>query len=189
MRCMYFLLLIALGVLLSACSEEPSSGQHASYDSTKKMVVDILQTDEGKKTLSEVIADKKVKEQLVTNSEDTKKTIADALTSDKGKEMWASLFKDPEFKADFAKSMADEQKKTMKALMNDPEYQKQMLALMQNPKMQEQMLTVMKSEKFRSHLDQTMIQTFETPAFQKKVHDMLTKAAEDAVKKKEKESK
>lgn len=189
MRQLTLMLLFATCLFLAACSDEPASRQDPSYESTKKMVVDILQTDEGKKTLTEVIGDKKLKEQLVMNSDETKQTITSALTSEKGKEMWSSLFEDPEFKASFAKSMSGEHKKLLKSLMNDPEYQKQMLDLLQNTKIEEQMLRVMKSQQFREHLNATMIETFETPAFEKKMQDIMTEAMEKATEKKEKKDK
>jgi len=189
MRRIFILLFLTLCLTLAACSGEPESRHDASYESTKKMVVDILQTDEGKKTLTEVMNDKKIKEQLVVNSDETKKTITDTLTSDKGKEMWQTLFQDNDFKDAFAKSMAEEQKKLIKALMNDPEYQKQMLGLLQNEKMQEQMLRVMTSQPFREHLSNTMKETFETPALEKKLQDIMIEANKKADEKKAEEEK
>lgn len=43
------LLLISLCAALTACSGEASTGGQADYNQTKKMVIDILKTDEGKK--------------------------------------------------------------------------------------------------------------------------------------------
>lgn len=178
MRIVLYPLLFAACLFLAACSDQPAARQDASYDETKKMVVDILQTDEGKKALSDVITDDKVKAQLVMDSDDTKKTIADTLTSDKGKEMWATLFKDPDFRAGFAESMEAEQTKLIKALMHDPDYQKQMLELLQNPEIKELNLQTLKGEKFRSHLQETIQQTMQTPAFQKQMHDLLLEAVQ-----------
>src|SRR5699024_12388691 len=105
------------------------------------------------------------------------------LTSEIGTEMWSNLFNDPTFVKDFAKSMAEEQKKLMKSLMNDAEFQQQMIELFQNPEINKQMLNVMKSQQFRSHLEETIQQTLETPLFQSKMKETLLKAAEEQGKK------
>lgn len=164
-------------VFMSACSQE--SAKDTEYDTTKKMVIDILQTDDGKKALKEIMTDEEMKEQLIIESDTVKDSINDVLVSQKGADMWKNLFSDPAFVESFATSMAEEQEKLMKNLMNDADYQKQMLELLQNPEITEQMLDVMKSQKFRSHLEETIQQTIETPLFQAKMKDILLKAAEN----------
>src|SRR5699024_5825332 len=119
-------------LLMSACSAE--SANEAEYDTTKKMVVDILQTDDGKKALKEIM-----KKQIVIESDTVKKSINDVMASEKGAKMWTELFKDPAFAKNFADSMAEEQEKLMKRLMNDADYQKKMLELLKNPEVKEQM--------------------------------------------------
>ncbi|WP_010651998.1 spore germination lipoprotein GerD [Oceanobacillus massiliensis] len=165
--------------LLTACNGEAATGKEADYEATKKMVVDILQTEDGKKALSEVMADEKVKQELVIQSDVVKSSINETLVSDKGKEMWSTLFEDPKFVEGYAKSMSEEQKKLMKDLMNDADYQKQMMDLLQNPEITDQMLTILKSQQFRSHLEDTITQTLETPLFQAKIQEILLKAAEE----------
>lgn len=182
-----FITLISCSLLLmSACTEEEKSGKEADYEATKKMVIDILQTDDGKKALKEVMTDEEMKKQLVIESDLVKEAIDQALTSDKGKDMWTKLFEDPTFVEGFAKSMSDEQKKLMKDLMNDSTFQKQMLELLQDPEMTKQVLNLMKSQDFRSHLEETIEETLETPVFQKKIQDILLKAAEKQGEKEEK---
>lgn len=51
----------------------------------KKMVVDILKTEEGKKALNELMTEDKMKEKLVIDSDVVKKSINGALASEKGK--------------------------------------------------------------------------------------------------------
>lgn len=175
----FFIALMGLSLfLMSACTEEVKSGKEADYEATKKMVIDILQTDDGKKALKELMTDEEMKKQLVIESDIVKNAIDQVLTSEKGKEMWTKLFKDPTFVEDFAKSMSGEQKKLMKDLMNDAEFQKQMLELLQDPEMTKQMLGLMKSQEFRAHLEETIQQTLETPLFQAKIQEILLKAAE-----------
>ncbi|RDW21909.1 spore gernimation protein GerD [Oceanobacillus arenosus] len=174
-------------IILAACSGgQGSSNSEGDYEKTKKMVVDILQTEEGKKALGETLADEKMKQELVIQSDVVKKAINETLVSDKGAEMWATLFKDPKFVEGYAKSMEEEQKKLMKSLMSDAEYQKLMLELLQNPEITEQNLTLLKSQQFRSHLEETIQQTLETPLFQAKIQEILLKAAEEQAKGKQK---
>jgi len=164
--------------LLAACNGDTAANKEGDYEATKKMVVDILQTEDGKKALAEIMADEKLKQELVIQSDVVKSTINEALASDKGKEMWTTLFEDPKFVEGYAKSMSEEQQKLMKDLMNDAEYQKQMLELLQNPEITDQMMTLMKSQQFRAHLEETITQTLETPLFQAKIQEILLKAAE-----------
>src|SRR5690625_3469946 len=143
------------------------------------MVVDILQTEDGKKALRELMTDEEMKQHLVIESDVVKNSINDMLGSEKGTEMWTKLFSDPSFVQDFAQSISDEQEKLMKKLMNDSELQKQMMDLLQNPEINEQMLSLMKSQQFRAHLEEIVQQTLETPLFQEKMSEILLKAAEE----------
>src|SRR5699024_9522986 len=142
-------------------------------------------TEDGKKAIQEVIADEKMKKELVIQSEIVKDSINETLVSQDGTEMWTNLFKDPSFVDGFVKSTEDGQKELMKSLMHDAQFQKQMIDLFQNPEMRKQTLTVMKGQQFREHLDETIQQTLDSPLFQAKIEKTLLKAAE--MKKKEDE--
>ncbi|MFD2210267.1 spore germination lipoprotein GerD [Virgibacillus halophilus] len=163
---------------LSACSGTNSAAKEADYDTTKKMVVDILQTDEGKKAVTELVADEKMKKHLVMDSDTVKNAINNAMSSEQSKKVWEQLFEDPQFVANYAKSMDKPMKQMMKDLMKDPDFQKRMLELLQNPEMNKEMLQVMKSQKFRSHLKETVQETLESPLFQEKIQKNLLEAAE-----------
>ena len=164
--------------MLGACSSESAASKDVDYEQTKKMVVDILQTDDGKKAIQNILTDEKMKQNLVINDDVVKNAINNVLSSEKGKEMWINLFNDPEFVKIYAKSMSDQHKKLIKSLMDDAEYQKQMLTLLQNPEITAQMLQVLKSQKFGAHLEEQIQKTLETPLFQAKIEDILLKAAE-----------
>ena len=172
-------------ITTSACTEDTKSSKETDYDATKKMVVDILQTEDGKKALKELMTDEEMKKELIIDSDVVKNAIDEVLISEKGQEMWSSLFKDPSFVENFAKSITEEHKKLMKSLMNDAEFQKQMLELLQDPEMTKQMMGLMKSQEFRSHLEETIQQTLETPTFQAKIKEILLKAAEKQSKEQE----
>lgn len=167
-------------LILGACGGggDTASGKDNEYDTTKKMMVDILQTDEGKKALIETLNDEDMRQQLVIESDVVRKSINDMLTSEKSSEMWTKLFKDPTFVESYAESMEKENIDLMKGLMNDSEYQQQMLELLQNPEMTNQILTLLKSQQFRAHLEETIQQTLDNPLFQAKITEVLLKAAE-----------
>src|SRR5699024_2972327 len=132
-------MIILSALIISGCNGGNAAQEDQDYEQTKKMVVDILQTEDGKKALKESLADEKLKQELVIESEMVKDSISETLVSDKGTEMWSKLFEDPEFVKGYAESMSEEQKKMMKNLMNDSAYQQQMLDLMKNPQIEEQM--------------------------------------------------
>ncbi|WP_223805849.1 spore germination lipoprotein GerD [Ornithinibacillus gellani] len=175
---------VLLCVTLAACNGEAAE-KELDYDQTKKMVVDILQTEDGKKALRELLADEKMKQKLVMESDVVKQSIQEALSSDKGQEMWKKLFEDPEFVKDYAKSLEDEQKNLMKKLMNDPNFQKQMLDLLQDPEMTSHLQQLMKSQEFRTHLNEMIHESLDSPLFQEKIQKTLLKAAEKQGKEKQ----
>ena len=175
----YIIAIISFVIILFAgCGDNNAAKKDSDYDQTKNMVVDILQTEDGKKALQEIIADDKMKQHLVMESDVVKDSITEALVSEKGAKMWQNLFEDPTFVESFNKSMEEEQKKLFKSLMNDSEFQKQMLELLQNPEISNQTLSLLKSQQFRGHLEETIQQTLDTPTFQAKMQDILLKAAE-----------
>jgi spore germination protein D len=173
------LLFVSLTLLVScgAAGGEQGSGQ-ADYDEVKKMVVDILKTDEGKKALQDVMNDDKMKQSLVMDQAIVTDTIQTTLTSEQGSNFWKTTFEDPKFAETFAKSMQTEHEKLIKGLMKDPEYQKMMMDLLKNPEVEEQVLTVLKGAEYRAHLQSVITETFESPLFQAKMLDVIIKSAE-----------
>ncbi|GGJ75509.1 spore germination protein D [Anoxybacillus voinovskiensis] len=173
------LLLLLIFATLSSCAPQESSPAPPDYDQIKKMVVDILKTDEGKKAIQDVMTEDKVKQQLIMDQTVVKQTIEQVLTSKKGMEFWKKAFEDPKFAESFAKSLKVEQEKTIKALMKDPEYQGMMMDILKSPEMEKASLTVLKSKEFRGHLQKVMTETFDSPLFKAKIQDLLIKAAEN----------
>lgn len=175
-----FALIIFSFLIMSSCAGGTATGgEEGNYETTKKMVVDILKTDEGKKTLTDVLSKKEMQKKFVIESAVVKDAVSKALTSEKGKQFWSKMFEDPKFVEAFAKTVQDEQKKMMKDLMNDSEYQKQMLELLQNPQMSEQILSVLKGQEFRAHLEKAIQESLNTPLFKAKMSEIVLKAAEE----------
>ncbi|GAC91800.1 MULTISPECIES: spore germination lipoprotein GerD [Anoxybacillus] len=173
------LLVFSYVLMMTGCAQQEKTPAQPDYDQTKKMVVDILKTDEGKKAIQEVMSDEKVKQQLVMDQQIVKKTIEETLTSEKGKGFWKKAFEDPKFAQSFAKSMQEEHEKLLKALMKDPEYQAMIVDIMQNPEMKKLIQTEMKNKDFRAHLQKVITETFNSPLFKAKIEDILIKAAEE----------
>ena len=86
----------------------PSGGGQIDYDQTKKMVVDILKTDDGKKAIQDVIIRDSMKEKLNNGSKVVSDTIQQTLTSDKATEFWKKTFSDSKFAQGVAKNMRTE---------------------------------------------------------------------------------
>ena len=72
--------IILLGVvLLTACGGQQQS--NPSYEETKKMVTDTMQTEEGKKVMRQMLSDPEFKELLILEQEDVKSSIENTLLS------------------------------------------------------------------------------------------------------------
>ena len=177
-------LLLLLGCFLfsSGCST-PETAENVDYEKTKKMIVDILKTDEGKKALKEILSDEEFKADLVLENTVVTESIEKTLVSDKGKEFWKKAFEDPEFAKAFATSMKDESESLMKNLMNDPEYRAKMVELLHDPELEKELADLLKSTEYREHLQKVITETMENPLFQTKIQEILLKAAEEQGKK------
>lgn len=174
------LLLLPIMVFLASCSpSDPSSGGQIDYDQTKKMVVDILKTDDGKKAIQDVMTDDKMKEKLVMDQKVVSDTIQQTLTSDKATEFWKKTFNDPKFTKGVAKNMRTENEKLLKDLMNDPEYRGMMIEVFKEPEIQKELADALKSKEYREHLQKVITETVDSPLFRAKMQELLLKAAED----------
>jgi spore germination protein D len=167
-------------LLLTSCaSNESSSGGQIDYEQTKKMVVDILKTDEGKKAMQDVMSDDQMKQKLVMDQKVVSDTIQQTLTSDKATEFWKKTFSDPKFAQGVAKSMRSENEKLLKDLMNDPAYRAMMIQVFKEPEIQKELADALKSKEYRAHLQQVIAETMESPLYKVKMQELLLKAAEE----------
>ncbi|MCM3694447.1 spore germination lipoprotein GerD [Neobacillus niacini] len=184
------MLLLLITMFLSSCaSPEASGGEQIDYETTKKMVVDILKTDDGKKAIQEVMSDDKMKETLVMDQQVVADTIQQTLTSENATEFWKKTFSDPKFAKGVAKSMRTENEQLLKDLMKDPEYRGMMIEVFKEPEIQKEMADALKSKEYREHLQTVISETLESPLFKVKMQELLLKAAEEASKEGKKEEK
>ncbi|WP_042353563.1 spore germination lipoprotein GerD [Bacillus rubiinfantis] len=175
------LLLPAFMLALAGCSStDAEGGGQIDYDQTKKMVVDILKTDDGKKAIQDVMTDDAMKEKLVMDQKVVSDTIEKTLTSDKATAFWKKTYSDPKFAQGVAKYLRSENEKLLKDLMNDPSYRNMMIQVLKEPEIQSEMADAMKSKAFREHLQKVINETMDSPLFKAKMQEFLIKAAEDA---------
>lgn len=177
------LLLLFIASLTGCSSSDTSGGGQMDYDQTKKMVVDILKTDDGKKAIQDVMADDKMKEKLVMDQNVVTNTIQQTLTSDKAINFWKKAFSDAKFAEGVAKNMKAENQQLLKSLMNDPEYRNMMVEVFKEPEIQKEMTDALKSKNYRSHLQSIITETMDSPLFKAKMEQMLIKVTSDMSKK------
>lgn len=180
---------IIIGLSGCAAGAEENGGGSNDYESTKKMMVDMLKTDEGKKAVQEVLSDEEVKQEILMDQAFVKQTIQQTLTSEKGKEFWQEIMKDPEFAKSFAETMQKENEKILKSLMKDPEYQSMMMDILKDPEMEKAILDLLKTKEYRQQVMNIMTDAFESPYFKAKINETLSKVAKEQMEKEDKKSK
>ncbi|MDQ0220611.1 spore gernimation protein GerD [Peribacillus cavernae] len=178
-RVVFILFSLMCLVIITGCAQNEMGGENTDYEETKKMVVDILKTDDGKKALQDVMSDDSMKTQLIMEQQVVSDTIEKTITSDKGKEFWEKAFGDPKFAAAYAKSMKDEHEKLLKELTNDPQYRAMIIDIMKEPSLQKEFNDLLKSKEMREMSKKTLIETMDSPLVKAKLADILTKAAEE----------
>lgn len=178
-KMMKFLIPAAFLLLAAGCAPSESGGGQVDYEETKKMVVDILKTDDGKKAIQEVMGDDGMKQKLIMDQPVVTDTIEKTLTSEKGMDFWKKSFEDPKFAESVAKSMKKENEQLLKNLMKDPEYKGMMMEVMKDPELEKELTSLLKSKEYREHLQKVMSETFESPLFKAKLQALIVKAAEE----------
>ncbi|KRG14799.1 spore gernimation protein GerD [Virgibacillus soli] len=178
MKTRVFLLLMLSVFMLASCGGADVGNEKLDYDQTKKMIVDILKTDDGKKAIQEIISDEDIKQQLIMNEDVVKNSIEQALTSEKAEDFWKKSFQDPKFAEAMAKSLKTEHENLLKNLMKDPQYQQLFIDILKDPELQKEYATVVKSKEFREHLQKVISETLESPLYKAQIQDILLKAAQ-----------
>jgi spore germination protein D len=182
-----FWMMLPVIVLLTSCSVSGSSQGAAQpdYKSIKSMVVDILQTDEAKKSVAKMMRDEKFQESVVLDHDTVRTTLIQSITNPNNPQM-REAFRDPKFASVLAKTMKDEHKKVIKELMNDPEYQKMLIAVMKDPEFERNLLDLMKSSAYRQQTKQIMMETLQSPLFQEQLMTLMTRSTEEMLRPKAK---
>lgn len=172
------ILLVVL--LLASCSDAPSA--NLSYEEVKKMVIDSIQTEDGKNALRTLLQDPSFKELVILEHDEVQTAISTTLLSKDGEEFWKATFQDPKFKEELAKSMKEQQTEIMKVLIKDSSYQDDLIAFFSQPDMQKELETILKSAKLRKQMEEIVMETIEDPLLQTKWQELIKKAGEGSEK-------
>ncbi|QRG67951.1 spore germination lipoprotein GerD [Brevibacillus choshinensis] len=179
-------LLAIVCLVMTGCSSggQAQSSSQPDYKSVKDMVLDILQTDEAKKSMEKMMKDEKFKQNIMMDDSTVKTALIQSMTNPNSSHI-KEAFQDPKFASTLAKSMKTEQKTLMKDLMKDPEYQKELITLMKDPEFEKNLMDLMKSSAYRQQTMQIMKESLQSPLFQAEMLKLMTKAQEDLTKPKE----
>ncbi|MBM7634623.1 spore germination lipoprotein GerD [Geomicrobium sediminis] len=159
------LIVFTMALLLTGCAAYQGEAQ-ADYDETKRMVADVIKTEEGKQALREVLTEEEFQTSLVMEQSFVQDTIHDTLTSEEGKAFWGQLIDDPKFGVKVADSMQTKNEEVLKRLMKDPDYQTMMMEVMHDPEMEQATLELMKSKEFREQIMTVIEESMQNPRFQ-----------------------
>lgn len=168
-------------LLLSSCAPM-QEGQAAKpdYQHTKEIVLDILQTEDGKKAIQEaVVEEEQIRDEIIINEPAVRRAIQETLLADENKEQFQQLMLDPEFAKEYAEFIEEEQKRLIKDLMNDPQYRESMMEILQDPEMEEHLLEVMESKQYRQQTMDVMKEAMGSPYFRLELLQLLSQVAED----------
>lgn len=171
-RAIALILLLSASVLLVSCGGSNNSA-NPSYQENKKMVLDMLKTDDGKKTVKELLEDKEMRTAFVFDEPVIKKTILDTFHSEQGKKLWSELIQDPGFADKLAKTMQQENEQLLKKMMKDPDYQGMMMDVLKAPQLQQEYLSLLRTKSFREQIKRDMQEMIASPAFKKVVTDTI----------------
>ncbi len=163
-------------LFLASCNDAKTTT--LSYDEVKKIMVDAVQTDDGKKAIRQLFEEKNFRELLILDTEEVKKATEETLLSEEASDFWIKTFNDPKFKESFAKSMKKQQQDLMKDLMNDASYQEDLISFFNQPEMQKQLETILKGTTMRKEIEKTVMETIDNPLLQTKWQDLIKKSGE-----------
>ncbi|MEK4427438.1 spore germination lipoprotein GerD [Solibacillus sp. FSL K6-1523] len=171
-----YLFLSLMVLFLVSCSDAKTTT--LSYDEVKKIMVDAVQTEEGKKAIRQLFEEKSFRELLVLNTEEVKKATEDTLLSKEAEEFWKKTFEDPKFKEAFAKGMKKQHEDLMKGLLKDASYQEDLITFFNQPEMQKQLESILKGSKMKKEIEKSVMDTIENPLLQSKWQELIRQSVE-----------
>ncbi|SOC39014.1 spore germination lipoprotein GerD [Ureibacillus acetophenoni] len=174
------LILSVVLLFLASCSDTPT--QTMSYDEIKKIMIDSIQTEDGKKALRQMLEDPSIRDLIILEHDQVETAIKDTLLSEEATEFWKKQFEDPKFKESIAKSMKEQQTDIMKDLIKNATFQEDLVKFFGQPDMQKQLETILKSSTLRKQMEEVVMQTIEDPLLQTKWQELIRKSGEGASK-------
>ena len=171
-----YIFLSLMVLFLVSCSDAKTTT--LSYDEVKKIMVDSVQTEEGKKAIRQLFEEKSFRELLVLDTEEVKKATEETLLSKEAEDFWKKTFEDPKFKESFAKGMKKQQQDLMKDLLKDSSYQEDLISFFNQPEMQKQLESILKGSKIKKEIEKSVMDTIENPLLQSKWQELIKKSGE-----------
>ena len=179
------LLMTFIGMLFSGCNAVKSPSSSPDYKELKQMVIDIMQTEDGKKAIRETAGQSGGDKKLALGDTEVKKIVQDQFFSNENTIKLKEMYQDPKFTSQLGKTFKKENEGVIKDLMKDPEYRKMLLETMNDPEYQKMVLDVMKSTAYRKQMMAVIKESLESPLFQEDLLKLMEKANEEALKPKE----
>ncbi|MFF2754713.1 spore germination lipoprotein GerD [Psychrobacillus sp. NPDC058041] len=170
----YFALILLTIGLLAGCSSSNSSPP--SYEEMKKIVIDALQTEEGKKSIRKLLDDPEFQSMLVIDSDQVKKSVEQTMLSKDAEDFWKEVYQDPKFSEKMAKSMVKQQEELMKALMKDPDYLKDLESFFASADMKKEIGKILQSTDLRKEMEKVVEETIQSPLLQTKWQKLVEEA-------------
>jgi spore germination protein D len=192
MNLKYFNLILLSIVLLASCNNPATT---PSYEENKKMMIDALQTEDGKTAIRKLLEDPEFKSLLVIDSEQVKKSVEQTMLSKEAEAFWKEMYQDPKFSETMAKSMLKQQEDLMKSLMKDPTYLSDLESFFGQKEMTKELEKILKSSDMRKEMQKVVEETIQNPLMQTKWQELILKSggseskSADSGKKSEEETK
>lgn len=181
------IILLMLVILFSSCAAREN--REIGYKEMKSMVLDILQTDEAQKAISEanMKKTKKLSEEEKTlqmlsspHGEQMKEAVKNILTDPNNTHvLLKKIMTDPKFAGEFAKAIQEENKQIHKQLLTDPEYQALLIDVMKGSDYERLMVDIMKGKEYRQHTMRVMEEALNNPLFRLELIELMKKAIEE----------
>ncbi len=168
--------ILLVAILLASCTE--ANNQQLSYDEIKKIMIDSIQTEDGRKAIRQLLEDPSFRDVIVLEHNEVQTAINDTLLSEEAKDYWKKTFEDPTFKENMAKSMKEQQTEIMKALIKDSSYQEDLVNFFGQSDMQKELETVLKSATLRKQMEEIVMETIENPLLQTKWQELIKKSGQ-----------
>jgi spore germination protein D len=142
----------------------------------KKIVIDALQTEDGKKSIRKLLDDPDFQALLVIDSEQVKKSVEQTMLSKEAEEFWKEAYQDPKFTDTVAKSMLKQQEELMKSLMKDPTYLKDLETFFASADMKKELGKILQSTDMRKEMEKVVEETIQSPLLQTKWQKLVEEA-------------
>lgn len=180
---LFFAVVVTSILFFNGCTAlKGAEAKEPDYKEMKQMVVDILQTEDGKKAIQEAVQDPTLKKKMILSDTDVEKIVQTEFLSAENKQELKKMFEDPKFASELGKTLKKENEKLLKDLMKDPEYRKMMIETMKDQEFEKMLLDVMKSSAYRKQTMLIMKESLESPMFQDDLLKLMEKANEEALK-------